>query len=255
MHARLGLGEARAEAHRVEAALMMTPPRPGLGSNLGTAALLNALAILWLADANVAKARPLLRTATGCPGQLAPGKMLDRLLTGDPAEAVRSVAGLLAQPGHTVRSVAAVDTLGAAAAMRAGNEGTALKLLERAASQHELFGVRAHLAYLPGGDLEALRDLARRTGSAPCEAYLAADVVSPIGSVESPPVQLTRREIEVLSAWAVHRTRADVAAALFVSANTVRSQLNSAYRKLGVTTKDAAIQRAVELDLLRRATR
>lgn len=252
MHARLGLGEGRAEAHRVEAALAMSPRRPGLGSNLGTAALLNTLAILWLADGNVGKARPLLRTSTRCRGQLAPGKLLDRLLTGDPALAVRSVADLLAEPGHTVRSAAAVDTLGAAAAVRAGNEPTARTLLERAASRHELYGVRAHLMYLPAGDLAALRDLARASGGAASQAYLAAAVVSPVAAADAPPVLLTHREIEALRVWAVSRTRAEVATALFVSPNTVRSQLSSAYRKLGVTTKDAAIQRAVELDLLRR---
>lgn len=59
----------------------------------------------------------------------------------------------------------------------------------------------------------------------------------------------------MLSTWARYRTRDELASALFVSANTVKSQLNSAYRKLGVTTKDAAIQRVIELDLLRRPDR
>lgn len=248
MHARLGLGEAGPEAHRIDAALATKPH--GLGPNLPTAAMLNALAILWIADGRVAKARPLLRADNPCSGQLAPAKLLYQLVTGDPSLAVRSVAGMRAEPGHTIRSTTAVDTLGAAAALRVGNEHGALELLERAASRHQLFGVRVHLLYLPDADLAALRELARQGGSAACEAYLAAPASSPITSAESPPVLLTPREVAVLSAWAIYRTRADVANALFVSTNTVRSQLNSAYRKLGVTTKDAAIQRAIELDIL-----
>lgn len=249
MHARLGLGEARSEARRVERALTANPWRPGVGSNLGTAALLNELAILWIADGNVAKARPLLGTPTDCPGQFAPAKLLTQLVTGDPTGVVRSVSRLQAERGHTVRSAAAADTLGAAAAMRCGNERTALELLERAASSHHRFGVRAHLMYLPLADLTALRDLARAASSAVSEDYLGPEVTSVIRSTVSVPVRLTPREVDVLAMWARCRTRAEAAAALFVSEHTVRSQLNSVYRKLDVTTKDAAIQRAIELDL------
>ncbi len=248
MHARLGLGEAGTEAHRVTEALAAKPPPPGLGPNLGTAAMLNTLAILWLAAGHPAKGRPLLRTDTPFPGQLAPAKVLYQLVSGDPALAVRTLVGLLAEPGHTIRSTAAVETLGAAAARRAGNDDAALELLQRVASRYHLFGVRAHLLYVPNADLEALRALAGDRHNEAC--YLAGRVVTPIASPDATPVTLTRREIEALRAWAVHRTRAEVAGALFVSTNTVRSQLNSAYRKLGVTTKDAAIQRAIELDLL-----
>lgn len=250
LHARLGLGEAIAEAHRIEEVLAMTPPRLGVGPNLATAALLDTLAITWLGAGNGAKARQLLRAETPCPGQLAPARLLSEILTGDLAHAVHDIAALLALPGHSVRSIAAVDTLGAVASLRAGNARTALRLLERAASRHQLFGVRAQLMYVPEPDLLALCELAEGCRSAACVAYLAGPIPSPIALAGSAPVQLTRREAEVLSAWARHRTRADVAAELFVSANTVRSQLNSAYRKLGVTTKDAAIQRAIELDLL-----
>ncbi len=252
MHARLGLGEAGIEAHRIEEAISGTPPRPGLGPNVATAALANTLAVLWLADGRIAKAHPLLRTKTPFPGQLAPGRLLAQLVTDDPALAVRNIPGMLAEPGHTVRSAAAVDTLGAAAALRAGNDKTAVELLGRAASRFQLYGVRAHLMYLPNVDLDALRTLAQATNSSVCETYLAGCPVTPIRTNDAAAVRLTPREIAVLSTWAQHRTRAEVAKALFVSANTVRSQLHSAYRKLGVTTKDAAIQRAIELDLLHR---
>lgn len=248
-HARLGMGEAEAEARRIEAALATSPPPPGLGPNLATAALRNALAILWLAAGNAGNAGAVLRGATPFPAQLAPARLLHRLVTGDPRLALRGVAGMLAEQGHTIRSAAAVDTLGAVAAQRGGDEPTALKLLERAATRHQRFGVRAQLLYVPHCDLDALRDLAARRHSTVSEAYLAGPIASPIAGAGAAAVVLTPREIEVLRAWARLRTRTEVANALFVSTNTVRTQLSSAYRKLGVTTKDAAIQRAIELDL------
>lgn len=252
-HARLGLGEAGSEAERIAAALASTPAPPGLGPNLATAALYNALATLWLVEGNAVEARRLLRSTSPCRAQLAPGRLLDQLITGDPAAAVRNVPELLAEPGHTIRSTVAIDTLGAAAALRAGNDQTATRLLERAASRHQLFGVRVQLLYLPAADLEALRQLAATTGNSATVDYLAVPIVSLLRPAELTPVTLTRREAAVLEAWARHRTRSEVAAELFVSPNTVRSQLSSAYRKLGVTSKDAAIQRAIELDLLRPA--
>lgn len=247
MHARLAAGEAGTEARRVADALAGRPP--GIGPNLGTAALVNTLAVLWLADGQAAKGQPILRHDTPCRGQLAPARLLYQLVADDPAHVVRGVAALLDEPGHTVRSRAAVETLAAAAALRADNEPTAVALLAQAAGRFHQYGVRLHLLYLPATDLAALRELAGTAGRPACVAYLADPVVSPIQSVDQTPVLLTPREVEVLRVWATSRTRAEVATELFVSSNTVKSQLTSAYRKLGVSTKDAAIQRAIELGL------
>jgi len=41
-----------------------------------------------------------------------------------------------------------------------------------------------------------------------------------------------------------------MAAALYVSRNTVKTHMRSVYQKLGVTSRSAAIERAVELRLL-----
>lgn len=248
LNARLGLGDAGIEARRVEEALARS--RIGVGSNLATSALLNALAICWLADDRAEKGWPLLRSEVACPGQMGPAKLLYELVSGDPSIAVRSVADLLGVAGHTARSTSAVETLGAAAALRAGNDKVALALVERAASRHRSLGVAAHLMYVPADDLVALRQLAETAPGSGCEEYLGHGVVSPLRDVRSAPALLTPRELEVLRVWATHRTRAEVAATLMVSANTVKSQIRSAYRKLGVSTKDAAIQRALELGLL-----
>jgi LuxR family maltose regulon positive regulatory protein len=61
---------------------------------------------------------------------------------------------------------------------------------------------------------------------------------------------LTRQERTVLVALAQHATRSDLAAALHLSENTVKTHLQRIYRKLGARSRKAVIERAIELDLL-----
>jgi DNA-binding CsgD family transcriptional regulator len=61
---------------------------------------------------------------------------------------------------------------------------------------------------------------------------------------------LTRREHEVLAELSLGGSYADVADALFVSENTVKTHLSSVYRKLGVDRRVDALRIAREHDLL-----
>ncbi len=61
---------------------------------------------------------------------------------------------------------------------------------------------------------------------------------------------LNERELEVLDAVARCESRSDAASELFLSVNTVKTHLRSAYRKLRVTNRDEAIHRATALGLL-----
>ena len=63
-------------------------------------------------------------------------------------------------------------------------------------------------------------------------------------------VELSPRETDVLAMLCEGSTHAEIAKALFVSANTVKTQLRSAYRKLGVHSRSEAVGRARELRLL-----
>lgn len=56
---------------------------------------------------------------------------------------------------------------------------------------------------------------------------------------------LTEREVEVVRGLSHHMSRRDLAEALYVSPNTLKSQLRSIYRKLGVTSREEAIHEAV----------
>ncbi len=64
------------------------------------------------------------------------------------------------------------------------------------------------------------------------------------------PVPLTSSELAVLRFLPSHMTNQEIADALFLSINTVKTHLRSVYRKLGVATRRQAIARGGKLGLL-----
>ena len=64
-------------------------------------------------------------------------------------------------------------------------------------------------------------------------------------------VRLTRREAEVLELAMRGGRNKELAATLFVTKKTIDYHLQSVYKKLGVKRRMAAIQKAMELDLIR----
>jgi LuxR family transcriptional regulator, maltose regulon positive regulatory protein len=62
--------------------------------------------------------------------------------------------------------------------------------------------------------------------------------------------ELSPRELEVLRLLAELLSTTEIAAALFVSVNTVRTHVRSILRKLGVARRNDAVRRARELHLL-----
>ena len=61
---------------------------------------------------------------------------------------------------------------------------------------------------------------------------------------------LTVAELRVLPLLATHLTASEIAAELFVSLHTVKSQQASLYRKLGTSSRSQAVARARQLGLL-----
>ena len=61
---------------------------------------------------------------------------------------------------------------------------------------------------------------------------------------------LTSAELRVLPFLATHLTLPEIGERLFLSRHTVKSQAISAYRKLDVSTRGEAVERARELGLL-----
>jgi LuxR family maltose regulon positive regulatory protein len=97
-------------------------------------------------------------------------------------------------------------------------------------------------------------------GAAPHQAYMgrllsafgAAPEEAMAGSVSSTGLAepLTERELQVLSLMATDLTSPEMAEALFVSKNTVRTHIHHVYQKLDAHSRQEAILRAQELGIL-----
>lgn len=70
------------------------------------------------------------------------------------------------------------------------------------------------------------------------------------GSAVLGPSPLTPAELRLLPLLQTHLTIAEIASRLFVSRNTAGTQIGSIYRKLGVSSRGGAVQRAAEVGLL-----
>jgi LuxR family maltose regulon positive regulatory protein len=150
----------------------------------------------------------------------------------------------------------------AAAAMRRGESSRAEASLERALMLAAPEHLRRPFIEAP----QDVRDLLerRRTGAhrwlevavtAPGDAAGAAERQSThgVGGGSGPASlvnPLTKKEEEVLGHLAELLTTEEIAAAMFVSVNTVRSHVRSILRKLGVTRRNEAVRRAWDLQLL-----
>ena len=95
------------------------------------------------------------------------------------------------------------------------------------------------------GALEGEAAISRRLAMALVESYRRA----PLGGSGLRPVRsaLTDREWEVLDLLASGASTEDIARTLVLSTETVRSHLKNLYRKLGVRSREQAVQAAVRL--------
>lgn len=252
--ARHGTGQALAEAQRVMRELDAQLLPPGIGDNVATERLYAALVHALLAGHDQRGAEGALfaaeRVAIASPDSphLAAARIALLLACGRDGEAMITAERLVAVPGHTIRSRAETQTFGAIAALRCDREETAWTWVGDAALTWETYGPRGHVALLAPPDRNALVELARRRGSASVSGYLEAS--APGRQAITVVAELTKRERVVLAALAEHRSAAGIADALVVSPNTVKSQLRSIYRKLGVSSRRSALAVAVELGLL-----
>ncbi len=94
-------------------------------------------------------------------------------------------------------------------------------------------------------EADAIIDASRDPGHLPVLRHAA----TPVPLVPR-TASLSRREVEVLQALATGATKRQAASRLFVSFNTVHTQLRSIYRKLDVHSLPAALDRARELHLI-----
>ena len=115
------------------------------------------------------------------------------------------------------------------------------------------------LAHLAVDDRAAARHLMREIDELlrrrPDVGVVSAQVEKLRSSLAAEPaaggsVPLTPAELRLLPYLQTHLTIAEIGRRLFISRNTVSSEVGSIYRKLGVTTRGEAVDRANEVGLL-----
>jgi LuxR family maltose regulon positive regulatory protein len=261
VHDRRSIEHWLAEA-QVEALLRLVEGRPGdaLAGLEAYVAMRGAEGRSVAARHSLARLRALLQLALGNPDAasviverdtpLGPLRQIERarvnLTLGKNGSALTE---LKAAAGHPLdaRTAAEAAALEAAVLLRfpatARTRGAVQQLGAILARTQQ----RLAIAYLPSDDLE-------RVVSALAEAgYGEVTTDVPLRSLlptAEPELLLSERELAVLAKLMETGSVAEIASALVVSANTVKTQLRGVYRKLGVNNREDAIAVAVARHLL-----
>jgi LuxR family maltose regulon positive regulatory protein len=188
-------------------------------------------------------------------GRLLRGGLL--ITEGDFKSALEAVEPCLdgAADGVTLQEQISGLLIAAAAQRRLGLADEAAGLLEQALTLAEPEG--AYRAFLDAG--AAVRS-AMTVLIAPTSRHAGfagrilerfdAQAPRPSGPADAASVPLTDSERAVLRFLPSHMTNEEISQALFLSINTVKTHLRSAYRKLGVSSRREAIARGRRLGLL-----
>ena len=97
---------------------------------------------------------------------------------------------------------------------------------------------------------DASRSIGRLGGAAMLEAWLAESWARLDAPASAPPSSLTTAELRTLHFLPTHLSFREIGERVYVSANTVKTQANSVYRKLDVSCRSEAVSRARQLGLL-----
>lgn len=194
-----------------------------------------AEAELLLAIGQAARAGEVLVRAPGHP-LLSGVRVLQKLQVGEPKDAI-ALAGSALWTDDAGPSSRALGFLARAAAElqlefdddAASSFGFAHALITRF-EPRRLLGLVSH---------ETLTKLTELTGRA-----LDWESITEMLPCPLPNVSLTDRELVVLQQLTTGESVAGIARTLFVSENTVRTQVRSVYRKLGVNSRDEALAEA-----------
>lgn len=242
------LGQGRAlEAATVLGEAMKRGARPSVTAQ--TTARLDAVrALLLTASGQLRSAENVLKRHPKQTSAIALGWARLQLTMGQP-DAARQALQPLDDESMPVRHRTEHLLLQAACALRVGETDFALDGLDRAIALLEDRKLRMPLRLVPAADRLALAEAAVAAGRY-YEVLADLGEVSMLLVAARKPVQLTEREHVVLQALVTTSSTSEIAAALFVSVNTVKSQLRSLYRKLGASSRDEALRRAGDQGLL-----
>lgn len=202
-----------------------------------------------------AAALSLLRTVEGDPEHaVCPASWEARVLleTGDFRRAIELVEPCVrAGRPHAARTLAYALTVQAAALAGVRDLASADATFQRALSLASVTGLRRHLVGLPAPLLSLLLTRAAAAELPASSHAVVLDIVAMLPVTQrEPQAVLSARERVVLEHLAAGEPLQRVAWLLSVSPNTVKAQARSIYRKLGVDSRDSAVQRGRSLGLL-----
>ncbi len=169
------------------------------------------------------------------------------------------VALAMGQPGTALKELKVIA--GSTLSPRSSAEAAALEiavltrypprprlnaLVMRLAALLTRSGLRLPLALLPSDDLHRVLGELSRVGA----DDIAADIPGSLLLDALPVLSLTKRELAVLARLPECASVSELAGALGVSPNTVKTQLRSLYRKLGAASREDAIAIGLDRHLL-----
>jgi LuxR family maltose regulon positive regulatory protein len=164
------------------------------------------------------------------------------------SQAVESWSGSPAARSTHPRTVIEAAALMVVASFARGDHAGAIIHLRGAVTLAAATGVRAPLLHLPGLVPPLRRHAADLDGHQGAALELLDRITHSHGGTTVEP--LTEREITVLRYLPTLMSNAEMAGAMHLSVNTVKTHLKALYRKLGVDGPRPAVVRGRELELL-----
>ncbi|ACQ81364.1 ATP-dependent transcriptional regulator, MalT-like, LuxR family [Beutenbergia cavernae DSM 12333] len=218
-------------------------PRGGIAEAL----LVSTLGEVLVAQGERARFRRILASATDSP-ILAVAKARLAWQDGDGVKARTIAVDALQRPTITQRSRLELLVLMAVLDLDRDRRASALSYARQALQVAHGTGQRRPFQFVPRAQLATLAtelpDLGELLGEPAFEAF--GDVMPPAVSA----VVLTERERTILGELASTSSVPEIATRLFVSPNTVKTQLRGIYRKLGTHSREETLQRARDAGLL-----
>jgi LuxR family maltose regulon positive regulatory protein len=178
-----------------------------------------------------------------CPAMVA-GRL--RILADDHQGALAEVAGCLALgDAHSGRTLVDVLLVVAAAHRGLGDAVRSDHAYDRAARLATATAILRPFAVFPAAASSALLERALQRDQLPEVRRMLESMRADRGIVAADPIEpLSERERVIVSCLADGLTIAQIAGRLFISPNTVKSHVRSAYRKLDATNRAEAVDRA-----------
>lgn len=198
---------------------------------------------LYLAAGQPGRARRALQGRDPDSSPIALSRARLHLAEGRLDDAGSVIAPLLWGDGATLRHQAEAQLLQSVIDVRLGLIGEAAITARRAYTLLQRHGLRLPLIMVPRFDLETLT-----RAQLPEFLPMLDGLADPFGRLG--PHMLSPREQVVLAELASTAHLEAIAARLFVSVNTVKTQLRNIYRKLGVSSRDEAVRVAKRRGLL-----